>query len=475
MGNAKINDSAFKDVINNSQSNFEKIIESCDIEINNSIVIDITGKSFLFRNCNFKGARIDFCQNNSKLYETLDFTDTRETNKIHTTFLKFENCTFENDFLVRDCELRELVFSNVKITSKLFWITSSSINLISFHGNIDNYNFIESLVISEIEDNNTYFDFRFNNVNSFTISDAYISDSWINKNIIKRIDIDNTKFIKKFDFFENKLELKSFIKKCEFNDINTKKTDFGRGIEFTDSVFKSKALFESSLNLSKSELKFVNINFEKQVSFENSSLFFLKFVSVFFEEIVSFQNLKCEYIELDKTHFDKVGYFNDLTIKSPKKCSLSTLRTIKNQLNKTENKIDYLKFSVFEFNNLKSDKKTTKGDSALLWLNEYSNNFGTSWIRGICFTLIFSMFFFIILLIVNSYLDSDYPLCLNIYYEPEKFSFTLNYFLKFVFNLGFNDKEIQSNGWLYLIFIIAKIFISYGIYQTIQAFRKYGK
>lgn len=475
MRNKRISDTDFKGLINNFRKQNEYLFENLDIEIHESIAIDILEKTVVFKNCNFKGERIDFFQDNSKTYEVLELPGTKKSAKVHKTFLKFENCTFENDLIIKDCRLRELVFSNVKITSKSFHVANSSINLISFNGSPDDYNFIENLIISEIEDNKTYFDFRLNKVNDLKITDSFISESWINKNNIGRINVDNSVFENNFDLMFNNIENKCFFQKCEFNNIDIKSSVFNMGIEFIEIVFRGKALFENSSNLNMSELKFSNINFEKQVSFESSNLFFLKLESVFFKEIVSFQNLKCEYIEIDKTHFDKVCYFNDLTIKSPEKCSLSTIRTIKNQLIKTENKIDYIKFNAVEFNLLIKDKNTTTSDLILLILNKNSSDFGTNWTKGIWFTFKNSLYFFIVLLIVNTFLKSNYPLCINYKNEFANFSFTLNYFLKFIFNLGLNDKEIQSNGWLYLIFIFAKILIGYGIYQTIQAFRKYGK
>ena len=474
MTNIKINDSNFKNLIDKFHAKFDNVVENLDIELYDSICIDIFDKTVSFKNCNFKGARIDFYQDDSTTVKLIDLIGTKQQ-KEHKTFLKFENCTFSNDLIIKDCLLREIVFSNVKITSKLFHIASSSINSISFNGSPDNYNSIENLVIHDIEDNKTYFDFRLNKIKDLSISKAFFYQSWINKNEIGLINIDNTKFESNFDLYNNTISKKCFIQRCQFNKIDIKRTFFDLGIEFNDSSFQDKALFESPSNLIRSELSFLNVNFGSQVSFEKTSMFFLKFESVFFKEIVSFQKLECDYLELNKTHFDKVGFFNDLLIKSPEKCSLSTIRTIKNQLNKTENKIDYLKFNAIEMNLLIKDKNTSKSDLVLLILNKNSSDYGTNWAKGIWFTLKNSLFFFIVLLFVNNFLKSDYPLCINTKNDFADFGFTLNYFLKFVFNLGLNDTEIQSNGWLYLIFIFAKILIGYGIYQTIQAFRKYGK
>ena len=115
-------------------------------------------------------------------------------------------------------------------------------------------------------------------------------------------------------------------------------------------------------------------------------------------------------------------------------------------------------------------------EKILLNLNKNSNNFNTDWALGVKFTFFSSLLFFTILLFVNTFItNSGYPLILNYKNNFADGNYILNQFLKFIFNIGFKDTEIQSNGYLYFIFIFSKLFIGYGFYQTIQAFRKYGK
>ncbi|WP_184158550.1 hypothetical protein [Flavobacterium nitrogenifigens] len=185
--------------------------------------------------------------------------------------------------------------------------------------------------------------------------------------------------------------------------------------------------------------------------------------------------MSCDKIKLNRTHFDKVAFFNDINIRNPDNCDLKTIRLIKNHLLKVENKIDYLKYNAIEHNNLLRNSKLSVNDRILLNLNKQSNDFGNNWILGIKFTIKIGVQFFLLLLIVNSFVISRYPLYFNFKEEIASYSQILTEFLKFIFSFGFDNKEIQSNGFLYLIFIASKIFIGYGIYQTISAFRKYGK
>ena len=234
--------------------------------------------------------------------------------------------------------------------------------------------------------------------------------------------------------------------------------------------------FEKIKNLSNTIIKFTTCNFDKNVNFDFSKIDLLDFKETYFKGIVSFQDVVCNNISIDKTHFEKVAFFNDFTINNVEKCKLKTIRIIKNQLHKTENKVDFAKYNSIEYNMLLNQENLPLSEKFLLILNKKSNYFNTDWMLGIKFTLKVSLAFFSILLFVNSIIPtSNYPLIINSKSDFADVEITMMYFLKFVFSLGFNDEKIQSNGWLYLIFIISKIFIGFGIYQTIQAFRKSGK
>ncbi|MCP4336273.1 MAG: hypothetical protein GY679_00265 [Mycoplasma sp.] len=54
---------------------------------------------------------------------------------------------------------------------------------------------------------------------------------------------------------------------------------------------------------------------------------------------------------------------------------------------------------------------------------------------------------------------------------------TFKIFFQFlnITNWDYKPFGIEDNGIVYIILFIGRIFIGYGYYQTIQAFRKYGK
>lgn len=117
----------------------------------------------------------------------------------------------------------------------------------------------------------------------------------------------------------------------------------------------------------------------------------------------------------------------------------------------------------------------------MLSIYKVSNNFRLNWLRGVVFTLAVSLLFYVpfVLLIEN---QIEWGL-----YGWQKtwdaFTYVFDYrtaqffeFLNPLHKIDYFVKEGQRVGfWAYLVDYIGRIFVGFGIYQTIQAFRKYGK
>ncbi|WP_066633353.1 pentapeptide repeat-containing protein [Labilibacter marinus] len=122
-------------------------------------------------------------------------------------------------------------------------------------------------------------------------------------------------------------------------------------------------------------------------------------------------------------------------------------------------------------------------DLFVLRLNQITNNHGSDWKRGIIFTLSTSAIFFMlfwfsleqapVVFNVNASLEhtldgignifSNY---LNFTNPTHRVSFMENHYSEEIFTKG---------AWTVFFDFIARIFIGVGLYQTIQAFRKYGR
>ena len=111
-----------------------------------------------------------------------------------------------------------------------------------------------------------------------------------------------------------------------------------------------------------------------------------------------------------------------------------------------------------------------KQDRILLWFNKNSNSFGTDWVIGINFTMLVALVATIIVLLLSP----------NMCFLP-KWEGIGNFMRALVemFNITeWKDIEIlgeKPSNWQYIFIFLAHIFVAYGMYQTIQASRKFGK
>lgn len=111
-----------------------------------------------------------------------------------------------------------------------------------------------------------------------------------------------------------------------------------------------------------------------------------------------------------------------------------------------------------------------KQDRILLWFNKNSNSFGTDWVIGINFTMLVALVATIIVLLLSP----------NMCFLPNLEGIG-NFMRTLVemFNITeWKDIEIlgeKPSNWQYIFIFLARIFVAYGMYQTIQAFRKFGK
>ena len=120
-------------------------------------------------------------------------------------------------------------------------------------------------------------------------------------------------------------------------------------------------------------------------------------------------------------------------------------------------------------------------DIILLLLNRISNKFGTDWIRGVSFIVIMGVLTSYILLKKSYNFWSFEPYNLKAWEESVAFFLNvINIVDMKPFDNGVKSANgliqlVQDNDFNNIILFIGRIFIGYGYYQTIQAFRKFGK
>lgn len=134
---------------------------------------------------------------------------------------------------------------------------------------------------------------------------------------------------------------------------------------------------------------------------------------------------------------------------------------------------DYLNKEIQSFHNILKNNKSNQKDRFILSLNKLSSNHGQDWVQGLIFTLISGLFFFLIYVSIIPEKPFHWGwLGYTEFWIAIKE--TLKYFPEFLYpGHSFDFMSKKYYGWTLVIDLIGRIFIGYGIYQTIQSFRKY--
>jgi hypothetical protein len=475
---------------------FKKIFEGSeaylnDITINSSKYIIISNnninklKFFTFINCIFNCEVLEFIRINEPTLE-----------------LKFENCTFNSKVKFSDCIFDSLTFRNTK-TLKCLEIHKGlsddsilQLNVLDFSNDSGiekpelNTDFsilktnIDYILFQKINHINGEFQFLGNtvgkkdgNISSFqdsTISNVIFgTNSFSTFSIFKRVIFNSTpEYLKPPG---SAYEFPGFYTNT-FDKVSFSESNFIGAFQFDNCDFLSTIWFENCKNLENSELKFVACKFEKYSLFDNSKFNKIEILHTKFLEKASFENFETNYFEMHQVTFAEAAYFDDLNKNNNKAIEnwdRKTLRAIKRELVNTHNQIDYLRFKGYELNAYKKEVDQNKlnwKDSLILYFNEDSNYFGLDWTKGIRFIFQWSFIFYLLYIITYSVCTNDFN-CI-----PKIESFLVNY-LKFTNPFSFLKPPFEDteNYFLpFLFFLLGKTFVSYGIYQTVQAFRKFG-
>ena len=163
------------------------------------------------------------------------------------------------------------------------------------------------------------------------------------------------------------------------------------------------------------------------------------------------------------------------------------------QLQKAENKIDYNKFRVHEFNAYRNDIKKKlkefekdknhlnhrvrepiqlKRDAFVLWISDVVSEYGTDWKRAFNFTILCGFIIYCLFYSIENY---NYSIeILNWSNWKRIISGLFRFYLVTDFYNPLETERVYLiNPFSWLIFIFGKIAIAFGIYEMIQSFRKF--
>ena len=314
----------------------------------------------------------------------------------------------------------------------------------------------------------------------------------------------NTSFNKLVEFYRA-----HFYKPIQFHF-----TDFLDRAIFSSSEFDEEVQFLHCRVDSNSYIRFESVTFRKSLDISRSN----------FNDKANFWNIELE----EGDTFISSKYQNDFDEKAKTESTKNTptiykkiretYRIIKSNFYSQNNKIEALKFSKREILVYEKEVKSLSTDKILLLANKFSNNYGTNWVKGLLFTMLSGFITYSTILYIEEKVNSTYSILLicvlfvvimskteNIKEIQQKVSFVffsclyvtilcfcntpfainwelfIEHYLKVlnVIDLKPFEKEENSifnlSGLSYLFLFIGRIFIGYGYYQTIQAFRKFGK
>ena len=277
------------------------------------------------------------------------------------------------------------------------------------------------------------------------------------------VRFNNTKFIGLADFYYSTFNERTIFFKTDFLDRTVfSATTFNENVLFTYSLIKDHLLlrgatFKKGLDLSLTILS------------GTVNLFGLKIPD--YESVSDI---------IDEVDYDKAVCVDGII---PHKNKRETFRILKKELLDQGNAIDALYMASKEKSayskQLKSDRKHKIGkwyrrgqNRLILYLGRISNSHGESWTKGVGFTLGIGLVFFY-LSIINT---EKYFFTLNPYdFNWEAIAEGLDYYFEFLLPThNSNYLDILGPEFLFKLWdFLGRIFVSFGIYQTIVAFRKY--
>ncbi|HWJ28836.1 MAG TPA: hypothetical protein VNS32_19985 [Flavisolibacter sp.] len=266
-----------------------------------------------------------------------------------------------------------------------------------------------------------------------------------------------------------------------FCDINFSSDAYFNGAEFSDQAFFNGSNFYGLAIFSNNNLKatphfdFSGAIFQKRTVFDGSRYSQLVLKHSEFHDLVSFKDIKVDKLIISKALFAQGADFLGARVTSGDR---ETFRIIKNEFLKINNQVEALQFKAKEMIAYEDELKNAKnwGDYALVSLNKLSNKHGLSWTRGLFFTTLVALLFYLFYLWTLKSLPFQFG-----WKNCESFSqasgMTIKYFIRFLIITHDIDfmAEFGPTAASFIVDFIAKIFIGYGIYQTVQAFRKHGK
>ncbi len=278
----------------------------------------------------------------------------------------------------------------------------------------------------------------------------------------KKVVVNNATFKQLADFWRSTFNERVIFYKTNFEETTVLSACiFKKNVLFTYSLIEKLAIFRGTVFKKGLDLSLAIIG-------GDLGLYDLKLKD--YESIEAF---------IPENEYDRiVSIIGDI----PAKNKRETFRVLKKYHIDQKNPVEYEDFSLLEsishrrevWRRLKSERRRWKDfwDYSLLTLNRVSNKHKTNYWRGFLFTAIIGWVFFYFALITTELISTE----INPFnWSLDTFSLSAkHYFISLTptHKYTYMD-ELKPNSWFYLWDFLGRLFIAYGIYQSVQAFRKF--
>ncbi len=433
--------------------------------------LNLSEERIKFDKCSFENLTINI---NKK--SNLSFTNKCKIN-IELNISSSENTS---SILIDDSYIMSLMLDDLVGLSKLEITSNSTVDLLFIRGikrrAIHNLNIQSGSLIKKTSISN--YTIEYLNLNQATLSNVKF------ENVHFSSSIDITSLSQSKIYFRNSLIIDEF----ESFNINTSTNLF---LEFYNLVVSENGIIFSFRNNELCEIIFKHCFINSHIKFITPAEFNLPNIYTYdsvFKELVIFERTNPTNLQFYNTIFQNgilipLDLPKKIKVKSIVKTHSSVWCILKNQALEKNDKITALTYRKYEMLSFTEELKWSRdniSEKFVLYLNRFSNNHGLSWIRGIEFTLIVWLLFYSLYSWASNGFIITKGLETLIFTQKEFWADAINFLWLPQGLLELTKGLLKStNGFYFAImiisFIFGKVFIAYGIYQLVAAFRKHGK
>ena len=412
---------------------------------------------------------------------TVDFTDSRFKAKVDFSKSTFNGCYFERAVFEKEVKFEQSKFWQDVSFKQAEFLADSLFNGVKS----DRTEFKKSTTFQEAT-------FRKNAIfgychfaKSAVFTNCHFQDAVFSEAIFGDTALfDEAHFYNATEYYNTLYHKTANYKKSSFhgivgfNEIHAKgnidfeEAEFNGGGTFIEAVFDKRACFKR-LNVV-GGFDFFSATFKSEAVFDDSDFTsrdsnrgLLSLRSSKFEGLLDMSRCTIDNLDLVGTRIQS-GLFLGSNIRSDNR---ETYRIIKDSYEKANNRVEALHYHALEMNMLLGETKPFSKDWWILSLNKWSSNHGTDWRRGVLFTLTVALLFFSAYMFFRGSRLCFEIVCIDRF---------LSQYFAFIFPIRELKTEMidldKGGAWAMILSdLLGRIFIGFGIYQTITAFRKFRR